>query len=46
VKVCKAEGVKLPRKRDLEKKSAQMKKLVEQPVTEVVSFSHVYVCIR
>ncbi|EIN14535.1 plus-3-domain-containing protein [Punctularia strigosozonata HHB-11173 SS5] len=37
VAVCKAEGVKLPRKRDLEKKHAQMKKLVEQPVTEARS---------
>jgi len=34
VKVCAAEDVKLPMKRELEKKVAQMNKLVTQPITE------------
>ncbi|KAG6860801.1 hypothetical protein C0995_007511 [Termitomyces sp. Mi166 len=34
VKVCSAEDVKLPTKRQLEKKIAEMTKLVNQPVTE------------
>jgi hypothetical protein len=34
-KVCFADDVKLPSKRALEKKAAQMSKLITQPVTEV-----------
>ncbi len=35
VKVCSSEDVKLPTKQALEKKVAQMQKLVSQPMTEV-----------
>lgn len=36
VKVCSAEDVKLPTKRELEKKIAEIKKLEHQPMTEVI----------
>jgi hypothetical protein len=35
MKVCSAEGVKMPTKQDMEKKVGEMKKLVDQPMTEV-----------
>ena len=35
VKVCSSEDVKLPTRQALEKKVAQMQKLVSQPMTEV-----------
>lgn len=35
MKVCASEDVKLPTKQALEKKVAQMQKLVSQPMTEV-----------
>jgi RNA polymerase-associated protein RTF1 len=35
VKVCTAEDVKLPTRQALEKKIAQMERLVSQPMTEV-----------
>jgi RNA polymerase-associated protein RTF1 len=35
VKVCKAEDVKLPTKQALERKVADMKRLIDQPMTEV-----------
>jgi hypothetical protein len=38
-KVWQTEGVKLPSKRSLEKKSQELLKLTTQPMTEVCSFS-------
>ena len=35
VKVCKAEDVQLPTKQALERKVADMKRLIDQPMTEV-----------
>ena len=38
MKVCSAEGVKMPTKQDLEKKAGEMQKLIDQPMTEVCKF--------
>ncbi len=44
VKTCENEKVKLPTKRQLEKKAAQLKKFIDAPMTEVRSTrrSHTY----
>lgn len=45
IKVCAAEEVKLPTKRDLEKKIAQMNRLIAQPVTEVCVLILWFLCL-